>query len=186
MKKILLTTAVVITGNLLISANASNIYRGSDRESRKEIRKERREERRELWLHSSDPATREQFNKDFPDATNVSWKEGKFAEASFLDGAIQKTAYYDIDDALVGTTMRVDFSTIPGQAQQKINKKYPGYSVKEVILFDDNEADDTDMNLFATSFADEDNYFPVLTNGSKKIILKVTMAGDVSFFRNIR
>jgi hypothetical protein len=51
-----------------------------------------------------------------------------------------------------------------------------------VILFDDNEANGTDMVLYSGSFEDEDNYFPVLTNATMEPILKVAMNGDVSFF----
>ena len=186
MKKILLTTAVVMTGSLLIAANAGDVYNKSDKEARKEIRKERRVIRKEIWLHSADPGTQLQFFIDFPNAKDVNWKESYFAEATFTDEGVQKTAYYDIDNELVGTTSHVDFSALPEKAQEKINKKYPGFYAKEVILFDDNETNDRDMTLFATSFADEDNYFPVLTDGTKEVILKVTMDGDVSYFQTIK
>jgi hypothetical protein len=186
MKKILLTTAVVTIGSLFISANAGNLYDKTGKEARKQIRKERQLERKELWLHSASPLTETQFFTDFPDAKNVNWKESDFTEASFLDGTVQKTAYYDMDNELVGVSTHVDISALPEKAQQKINKKYPGYTVKEVVLFDDNEANDTNMYLFSTSFADQDNYFPVLTKGSKEIILKVSMDGAVSFFHKVK
>lgn len=40
------------------------------------------------------------------------------------------------------------------------------------------------MILYGQQFADEDNYFVELVKGSKKIVLRSNMAGDVSFFSN--
>lgn len=186
MKKIFLTTAVAVMGGFFISANAGISGNKMDKETRKQIRKEKREVRRELWLHSVNVITETQFYNDFPNAKNVSWTEAAFAEATFYDGNALKTAYYDSDNNLVGTTTDVDLSVLPDKAKQYINKKYPGYTVKRVILFDDNEANATDMYLFDNSFKDEDNYFPLLSKGSKKIILKVTMDGTVLFFQNYK
>ncbi|MEI9908934.1 MAG: hypothetical protein WDO71_04255 [Bacteroidota bacterium] len=186
MKKIFLTTSVALIAGLFISAKATVNPAKMDKETRKQIRKEKREERRELWLHSVNTITEIHFYTDFPNAKDVSWTEGNFAEATFLDAGTLKTAYYDFDNNLVGTTTLVDVATLPEKAKQFIAKKYPDYSVKKVILFDDNEANDTDMILYSGSFKDEDNYFPVLTNGTKELILKVAMNGDASFFKQVK
>jgi hypothetical protein len=123
---------------------------------------------------------------DFPNAKSITWTRSAFTEATFYDGDVLKTAYYDEDNGLVGTTTDVDYSMLPGKARHYINKKYPGYSVRRVILFDDNESNDTDMFLFNSSFRDEDTWFPVLTSGSKQIILRVTADGNVLFFQNYK
>lgn len=70
------------------------------------------------------------------------------------------------------------------QKQKRRLKKYKGYTADAVIYFDDNEYNDTDMILYGQQFADEDNYFVELVKGSKKIVLRSNMAGDVSFFSN--
>lgn len=127
-----------------------------------------------------------QFSKDFPNAKNVTWTFGKFVEATFFDNDVTKTAYYDDEDNLVGTTNEVDVSALPEKARDHIYKVYPGYTIERVVFFDDNEANETDMSLFDQSFEDEDNYFPLLTNGSKQIILKVSPEGKVSFFGNFK
>jgi hypothetical protein len=185
-EKDFLATAVTVIAGFFISANAGTTRHKMDKESRKQIRKEKREERRELWLHSVNVTTETQFYNDFPNTKDVSWTEGAFAEATFYEGDILKTAYYDTDNALVGTTTDVDYSVLPDKAKQYINKKYPGYTVKKVVLFDDNEANDTNMFLFSNSFKDEDTYFPVIAKGSKEIILKVSMSGETSFFQNYK
>jgi hypothetical protein len=186
MKKIVLVTAAIVTAGFFISANAGINSFKSDKETKKLIRKEKREKRKELWMHSVNVGTENQFYIDFPGAKDVSWTESVFAEATFHDGDILKTAYYDTNQELVGTTSVVDYSALPDKAKKYIDKKYPGYSVENVILFDDNEANNTDMFLFNSPFADEDNYFPVLSKGSKQIILKVNMDGMVSFFQEYK
>jgi len=82
--------------------------------------------------------------------------------------------------------MAVDASALPQKARDHISKVYPGDTIEKVVFFDDNEANDTDMSLFNQSFEDEDNYFPLLINGSREIILKVSTEGDVSFFGNFK
>ena len=185
MKKIFCATAVLITG-FFISANAGIITHTSGKEDRKQIRKEKKEKRRELWLHSVNAVTASRFATDFPNANSISWTQGVFEEATFYDGDVLKTTYYDSDNELVGTTRIVDYSMLSGKARHYINNKYPGYIVERVILFDDNESNNTDMVLFSNQFNDGDTYFPILSNGGKKIILEVTTDGSVFFFRNYK
>ncbi len=127
-----------------------------------------------------------EFKQDFPNAKYVTWAYSEFVEASFLDGDVIKIAYYDEDNNLVGTTTDMDATALPAKARDHINKMYPGYTIEKVVFFDDNEANDTDMFLYNQSFDDEDNYFPLLVNGSKKIILKVSPEGRVSFFEDFK
>ena len=184
MKKFFLATAALVLTGLFFTASAGKGK--TDKEARKEQRKEKRELKREEWLHSVDVATADQFSYDFPNAKDISWTRSMFSEASFIDGDIQKIAYYDTDNNLVGTTNYVDYSALPAKAQRYISKKYEGYRIEKVILFDDNEANDTDMFLLNTSFEDQDTYFPVLSKDSKQVILKVTTDGNVSFFREFK
>lgn len=182
MKRIILVTAASLIG-LTIYANTGS--GNMDKSSRKQQRKERREARRELWLHTPDAATENQFEYDYPRAKDISWNRGVFEEATFTDVDITKTAYYDEDHNLVGTTNVVDFSILPEKARQYIDKKYPGYMVDRSILFDDNEANETDMYLFNRSFEDEDTYFAMLSNGNDRIILQIDLEGRVSFFTRL-
>jgi len=185
MKKIFLTTAAVVFTALFLSVNAGAAAK-ADKESHKQLHKERKEVRKEERLHSVDVATEEQFKYDFPNALNVTWFKGAFAEVSFDDGDVHKTAYYDTNHQMVGTTTIVDYMVLPEKARQYIDQKYNEYTIEKVILFKDNEANDKDMSLFSIPFPDEDNYFPLLSKESKKIILKVSTDGSVSFFRNYK
>jgi len=183
MKKIFFA-AIVILASSFISAKAGSVNENIDKEIRKQVRKDKREKRRELWLHSVNSITQSQYYNDFPNAKNVTWTQGEFAEAGFYDQDVFETAFYDRDNELVGVTRDVDYSSLPAKAKHYITKKYPGYSVQKIILFEDNESNDTDMFLFNNSFDDEDTYFPVISNGVKKIILRVTADANVSVFQN--
>lgn len=185
MKKIFLTTAVAVFTVSILSANTGTVA-NPDKESRKQLHRERREIRKEAWLHSVDAATEKQFEYDFPNASNVAWFQGAFAEATFDDGNVHKSAYYDVDHRLVGTTTIVDFGLLPEKAREYIARKYKEYTIEKVVLFKDSKANDRDMSLFNLSFPDEDNYFPLLRKGSKGIILKVSTNGSVSGFQTYK
>jgi hypothetical protein len=87
---------------------------------------------------------------------------------------------------LVGTTSPKTFTDIPVTAQKYINAKYRGYSKTNVLFFDDNELNDTNMILYGDQFDDADNYFVELRKNNKEIILQVSMNGEVSFFKQLR
>ena len=180
----MLTTILLIavTG-LFISAYAGKGL--TKKSNRKEIREEKRDERKLAWLHTPSLFTKAAFQTDFPGATHITWTKGDyFTEASFNDNGTNKTAYYDQDNELVGITTTVAIADLPARSLNYIHKHYPGYAIEKVILFDDNEYNDTDMFLFATPFEDRDSYFAVLSNGAKKIILQAAMNGAISFFEN--
>jgi hypothetical protein len=151
----------------------------------KEQREENRLIRREKTAITPNYMTAANFSFDFPNAKNVSWKRGEFEEASFMLNGKDMKAFYDYTDQLVGTTSQVNYDAIPASAQKEIARYYKGYTPKEVILFDDNEYNDTDMILYGNAFEDEDNYFVEMTNNNKTIVLQVNMEGTVSFFKDI-
>ena len=148
-------------------------------------REENRLIKREKAAITPDYMTAQHFMMDFPKATNVTWKRSSFEEASFTWNGKEMKAFYDLDDNLIGTTSPANYSDIPANAQKEIEKYYMGYTPTSVILFDDNEFNDTDMILYGNSFEDEDNYFVEMTNNNKTIVLQVNMEGLVSFFKDI-
>lgn len=184
MKRLLMTILLVTVTSLLISAYAGKGF--TKKSNRKEIRKEKRDERKLAWMHTPNLFAKAAFQTDFPGATHITWAEGDyFTEASFNDNGTNKTAYYDLNNELAGTTTTVATADLPARSLNYIHKHYPGYTIEKVILFDDEEYNDTDMFLFAGPFEDKDSYFAVLSNGAKKIILEAAMNGDTSFFENL-
>jgi hypothetical protein len=148
-------------------------------------REENRLIRREKALNTPAYMTAQHFMIDFPNATHVTWKRAAFEEASFTLNGKEINAFYDLDDELIGTTTPANYNEIPANAQKEIEKYYKGYAPKSVIMFDDNEFNDTDMILYGNSFEDEDNYFVEMTNNGKTIVLQVNMEGLVTFFKDI-
>lgn len=130
--------------------------------------------------------TREQFKEDFPNVSVQSWKRGElFDEVVFRKNGMQMTAFYDGNAKLVGTTEAKHLSDVPQKARDYINKKYAGYTVTDVMLFDDNEDNATDMVLFDRQFEDADNYFIELQKGKERIVLASDPAGQVSYFARL-
>jgi hypothetical protein len=128
------------------------------------------------------------FNSDFKGATNVQSKRvGTYDEFSFTNKSGGKMeAFYDYNGKLVGTTQVKTFADLPADAQKEIKAKYKDYTIGQVIFFDDNEANDTDMILYGNQFDDADNYFVEVTKGTIKIILQVNTAGSVFFFKEFK
>jgi hypothetical protein len=128
------------------------------------------------------------FLREFPDAKNVQWKRvDTYDEAVFTNKDNQQLkAFYDFDGVLVGTTQRKTFADVPVKGQEQIKKEYKDYTIGDVIFFDDNEANSTDMILYGIQFDDEDNYFVELTKGTKKIVVHVNMEGSVFFFTELK
>lgn len=153
-------------------------------------KKEKREEKKAMRKpEGPQPSyqSREHFEQDFDKASDAHWKRTKyFDEVTFLNDGQKMTAFYDYKSDLVGTTQVKTFADLPTSAQKFINKKYKDYQVEKVILFDDNEFNETDMLLYNHQFDDEDNYFVELHQGAKDIVLQVDMSGEVSFFTTMQ
>jgi hypothetical protein len=176
---------IMIAGSILLlyTATANAQSESSAGKDEKETKAERFAKRNSITVsYQSSQA----FLRDFPDAGKVNWKTiAPFEIAEFNSKGIVTKAFYDMDNELVGTTTEKSFTDIPLIAQKYIQRKYSGYTTENVILFDDNEYNDTDMELYGTPFEDEDNYFVSLKNDKETILLKVNMSGDVSFFKKL-
>lgn len=128
------------------------------------------------------------FNSDFSGATNVKSKRaGAFDEFAFTaKGGNKMTAFYDYDSKLVGTAQEKTFADIPVTGQQQIKKEYKDYTIDQVVFFDDNEFNSTDMIMYGIQFEDADNYFVELTKGTRKIVVQVNMDGAVFFLSELK
>ena len=127
------------------------------------------------------------FVKEFGNIPNVKWvRSANFDEATFVQKGKEMKAYFGYDGKFVGTTTHVTYSDLPANAQSEIKTRYKDYTIDPVIVFfDDNELNETDMLLYDTQFDDADNYFVLLTKGSKKIVLQVNTEGTVFFFKEL-
>jgi hypothetical protein len=183
MKKILVSLMVLLLTGVVYANKA-------ERESKREARKEKRElkeQQRDIMEGVVSEKTEWQFALDFPNATDVAYtRTSNFEEAEFTLNGKAMTAYYDFHNELVGTTNEAFYSDIPISAQNEIRKFYQDYDVKQVIQFHDNQFNDTDMVLYGTSFEDTDNWFVELQKDSKKVIMKVSAEGLVSYYAQLK
>lgn len=151
--------------------------------------KKHKKEPRQLDRSEVSSMAKNNFMADFPGASNAAWTHGKyFDEVSFLQKGIALTAYYDYMSMLVGSTSVKTVNDLPAGAQKQLQKQWlaKGYTVDKVILFDDNEANETNMVLYNNAFDDQDNYFIELHNGTRAIILQSDMEGLLGFFKEVK
>jgi hypothetical protein len=157
--------------------------------SKKEIKKEVKTERKALRkLEGPIISNRSinNFSSDFGNISNVVWKRtNNFDEATFTKDGQKLTAYYDFESNLVGTTTEKTFADVPAAGQKEIKARYKDFSIDQVIFFNDNEYNETDMLLWGSQFDDADNYFVVLSKAQSKLILRVNTEGNVSFFKKL-
>ena len=193
MKKLIVLSAMTFVlaaaGNAQTNEASLKNEIKTDKKEESAIKKEKQKEKKELRkLEGKEVSyhTQDQFARDFGDIPGVKWTRSAYYDVAVFtkDGQTSK-AYYDYDSELVGTTTLKTFEDIPLKAQNYINQKYKGYSKDAIILFDDNELNETDMIMYDQQFEDADNYFVELNNGSKRIVLQVDMKGNVSFFRQL-
>ncbi len=130
---------------------------------------------------------RGRFQEDFGNIPNVKWfRSSYFDEASFVKDGKKTTAFYDPDGQLVGTTTIIKFSDLPAVAQSKIKEEYKDYKVENVIFFDDNEDNSTDMYIYDHQFDSADNYFVEMSSASRKIVLQVDPKGQIYLFAELK
>ena len=149
--------------------------------TKKEIKAARHNRAKEVGFKSKNS-----FLSDFGDIKDVAWVAGpEFDEATFVKDGTTLTAFYDIHSELVGTTTNKKIADLPAAAQKEISKQYKGYVIGAVVLFDDNELNDTNMMLYGTQFEDADHYFVTISKGNHEDVLKISMDGNLSFFRTL-
>lgn len=190
MKKLIFLSAATFVFAAAVNAQTSSTSLARLKHQEKVIKKETRLERKELRKLKGKEVSyqaKQAFYSDFGNLPVAKWQRTEnFDKATFTKDGQMMTAYYDYDAKLVGTVSNKTFADLPAKAQKSINEKYKDYSKGSVILFDDNEYNETEMILYNQQFEDADNYFIQLKKGNKEIIVQMDTSGDVSFFKQIK
>ena len=185
MKKLIASALVALLAIATIQTQAQT----TAREIKKELKSEKKESRKELRkLEGQEVSSKakDNFETDFGHIDNVKWvRRSQFDEAVFMKDGNSTTAYYDYHSNLVGTTTNKKITDLPANAQKEIKKRYKDYVTGAVVMFDDNEANDTNMSFYGTQFEDADHYFVTVLKGKEEIILMVSMTGEVSHFKQV-
>jgi len=124
-------------------------------------------------------AAQQEFASDFANATNVSWTVDKNCQkADFTIDGVKKTAFYNLSGDFLGTTQVIAYNAIPAKTQKLIADNYKGYAASEVIVYQANEALNSDI--------DPTSYFVDLKNGAHELLVRVTGEGKVEFFKQVK
>lgn len=185
MKKLIASVFVAVLALVTVQTQAQNLTKSGKKEI-KEEHKEARKEKRKLEGEEVSTLAKDHFYTDFGQISDAKWVKGpEFDEVTFTKDGGALTAYYDYSSKLVGTTSNKKWTDLPAKAQKEIEKQYKGYVTGAIVLFDDNEANDTNMYLFGNQFEGEDHYFVTVSKDNKEIILMVKTDGEVSYFKQI-
>ncbi len=192
MKKLIASAIVVLFTISTIQVNAQAVSKEIKKEketAHKEMKAEKKKAHKALRkLEGTEVSTRskDSFYSDFGKVDNAKWKRGtEFDEVTFTKGGKTQVAFYDYDSKLVGTTSKAAFTDLPAKAIKEINAKFKDYVKGDVIMYDDNESNDSDMLLYGQQFEGADHYFVALNKAGKETILMVNMDGTVSFFKKV-
>lgn len=186
MKKLMILSAVAILFAGMANGQTESTVRHEIKKDKTAMRQDRKELRK---LEGNDVSyqSKQQFLVDFNNAPIISSERNEnYDEFTFKKAGVITKAYYDADASLIGTIQMKTFGNLPAKAQQDIKKWYKGYAIADVVFFDDNETNMTDMILYGTQFDDQDSYFVELTKDAKKIVVHVMMDGDVAYFTQLR
>ncbi|MEO8962154.1 MAG: hypothetical protein ABI325_09745 [Ginsengibacter sp.] len=192
MKKLFLLIAIsfMVVAAVNAQTTAASLRREIKLDKKEGNRKGKREERKSLRkLEGSEVSyqSKQAFATDFGNIKPISSQRlDNFDEFTFTTKkGITKSAYYDPDSKLVGTVEDKTFADLPSKAQQVIRDQYKDYTHGDVILFDSNEPNITDMILYGLQFESQDSYFIELKKHGEKIVLQVRMDGEVGFFTQL-
>jgi hypothetical protein len=198
MKKIILLTvsAIVLSGavkaqNIFALNDRINVYKAelSDEKKTEETTKASlvREKRalRKVENNQVSDFTKQNFYHDFGDVPVLKWQHAPmFDVVNFTKDGQQMEAYYGINNKLIGTITPKVFADLPADAQKDINKHYEGYNPVNVIFYDDNEDNSTDLIYDNDEFT-EDNFFVEMIKDGHAVVLRVKLDGSVIFFKEM-
>lgn len=188
MKKLTASVFAALMTIASVQTFAQNIARADHKEMRTEKKVERKALRKLEGTQVSQLA-KDSFGGDFGKIKVDKWvRNGQFDEATFTKDGQKMTAFYGYDNKLVGTTTDKKFSDLPAIVQKEITKQYTnkGYRIGAVILYDDNQENDSDMQLYGTQFSGADHYFITVSKGGKETVLMTGMVEGVYFFKDLK
>ncbi|HLA59698.1 MAG TPA: hypothetical protein VK622_13080 [Puia sp.] len=194
MKKLFIISVVTlflassaIAQEIDLSIRSYSTAKNQNNESDPSFTENKKSDLTELELKNFSSQTRASFYSDFGYIPIINWEiTDQFDKISFMKNNVLYTAYYDSNSELVGTISNASVEDLPAHALQTINKKYKGYTVGNVVFYDDNESNQTDMMYYGQQFDDEDKYFVELQNDKEKIVVQVNTVGEVLFFHTLK
>ena len=121
----------------------------------------------------------QEFNTDFAGAQNVTWTVNRNCQkADFIENGAHRTAFYTPAGDFLGVTQTVSYNAIPAKSQKLIADQYKGYTPASVIVYQANEAVNSDI--------DPTSYFVDLKSSTHEVLVRVTNTGSLDFFKQVK
>lgn len=153
------------------------------------VRKEMRADQKELKsLDGNDVSvqTKDAFYVDFGGIKPTGYlRTTLYDKVYFVQDGMACTAFYDSYGQLVGTTKQRTYTDLPEKGKTYITTHYPGYKMESIIQYDDNENNETDMQMYNQQFAAKDCYFVEMRKDGAAMVLQVFTDGDVGFYQKL-
>ena len=192
MKKLFLLFAVpfMVTATVNAQPTPASLRREIRIDKKSDNKMGKKEERKALRKLVGDEVSfqsKQAFARDFGKSTLISSQRlENFDEFTFTTKkGTSLSAFYDADSKLVGTLQNKTYSDLPSKGQEEIQKYYSDYTPGDVVFFDDNEMNETDMILYGLQFDDVDSYFVEMKKGTSTIVLQVLKDGVVNYFTKL-
>lgn len=110
MKKLIVTTAFILSGITLVLANAGNALNFSGSQH---------------------------FAKEFPNATKVTYKTvDQYIAVNFVSNETKMEVFYNNEGEMVAKSKNISISDLPSRAATTINDKYGDWTATEVVEFE--------------------------------------------------
>ncbi len=111
-----------------------------------------------------------QFQKQFQNADNVTWKTtDRFTSASFDLNGDKVSVFYNNENNIVGISKTISLQDLPKAAQQALSTTYSVYTPTDLIDFTDADGNET--------------YYMQLQHNGKQVILQSDVRGHVSDYQ---
>lgn len=118
------------------------------------------------------------------DETSKLTASKNFFISLFTEAGIEKTTFYNLQKQVIATTYKVTKEQLPNAVLKSLNKKYSDYSVKEIVVYEDNQPA-SDLYSTMSSNSGDLMYFIHLKNETKELIVRITPTGAVYFFKEL-
>jgi hypothetical protein len=192
MKKLLLSTAAFISAVIATAQPTPASLKSAiktDKKMEAGIKKDEKKNKKELKKLEGPEVNyqaKQAFTTEFGNVPAKWERLDNFDEATFNKDGVPTSAFYDWNSELVGTTQNKKYTDLPAAARSYIAKKYPGYTTGNVLFFNDNEENETDMILYNNQFEDVDSYFVELKKDNQEIVVQALTDGTVYYYTRLR
>lgn len=111
------------------------------------------------------------FNNTYKEATNVNWiVTSQYAKASFLLEGQRVEAYYSTEGDFIAESKAIPPQELPKAARKSIEKKYSGFTLKEVIQY---------------ATPERTEYYVSMENEKESKILKISADGEIEVYKSL-